>query len=481
MLFGAVTQVLRGELMLSAMLFGAALSIKVGTVAFLVPAAVAFGIAVKGRMQTAVAAALLLAGLAAPPYLNAWLRTGNPIFPFANQFFKSPDFDLAPLQDLRFHAKVGWTTPYEATFRSSKFYEGQNGGLGFQYWLLLPAVILLLRRGAPWKLFGIAAAGAILSFVSTPNLRYLYPSLPLFSLAIAWAIVELPLLAPVAIAIGLANFAFLESSGWYHKDFAAFTPAGARKYLEEGAPQRLLIDRLNRETPGEPVAFFNGAAIAGLHARAYSDTWHSYPYWTRMGGARSSDEVAAIYRELGIHRIVAPFPLDRWQSPYPSVDNFLDDWTQPTGITAGAFGLFELRTAPLPHDQRGPAPAGAYDDVAREIEYRGSWIRDRQFSPASGGTLTYANSPGDLLRFSFAGRAITYIYTRALNRGIAQVLIDGQERARIDLYSRITEWQARTVFGNLGDGPHVIEIRVLDSANPRSSDRYVDLDAFIVE
>jgi hypothetical protein len=44
-----------------------------------------------------------------------------------------------------------------------------------------------------------------------------------------------------------------------------------------------------------------------------------------------------------------------------------------------------------------------------------------------------------------------------------------------------TQWQARSEFGNLAPGRHVIEIRVLESANTKSSDRYVDLDGFIVE
>ena len=36
-------------------------------------------------------------------------------------------------------------------------------------------------------------------------------------------------------------FWFFESSGWYHKDFAALTRAEAQQYCEIGAPQRILI------------------------------------------------------------------------------------------------------------------------------------------------------------------------------------------------------------------------------------------------
>jgi len=482
MLLVAVVELVQGELIVVGILFGAALSIKVGTAAFLAPAAIVFALRSRGRLRPALAGIALLIVLGAPPYLNAWRKTGNPVFPFANQVFKSPYFDAAPLQDSRYREKPHWTAPYDVTFRSSLFYEGQNGGLGFQYFLLLPAALLLLRRDSPAAIAGIALAGAALSFGAQPNLRYLYPALPLFSLLIAWMIAELRWIAGFAAVVLAANVWFLESSGWYHKDFAAFTRADAQKYYEIGAPQRTLIDRLNREAPGEPTAFFGGAAIAGLHAPAYSDSWHSHAYWMRMAGARSGEEAAAVLRDLGIRRLIAPVPLERWQTPYPSVDNFLDDWTELSGTPINGFGIMKIRATPLhPDHDREPAPPGAYDDWARWMLYRGAWMRDRQFSQASAGTLTYSDTPGDWIRFWFAGRRIVYVYTKALNRGIAQVLIDGEERARLDLYSPDTQWQARSEFGNLPPGRHVIEIRVLESANPKSSDRYVDLDGFIVE
>jgi hypothetical protein len=341
---------------------------------------------------------------------------------------------------------------------------------------------LLLRRESPAAIAAIALAGTVLSFGSQPNLRYLYPALPLVSLVIAWMIGELRWIAGFAAVVLGANLWFLESSGWYHKDFAALTRADAQKYYETGAPQRILIERLNRDAPGEPIAFFGGATIAGLHAPAYSDTWHSYAYWTRMASTRSGDEAAAVLRSLGIRRLIAPVPVERWQTPYPSVDKFLDEWTQSIGTTADGFGLLEIRATPLHSDHdRNAAPPGAYDDWARWMLYQGTWMRDRQFSQASGGTLTYSDTSGDWIRFWFTGRRIVYLYTKALNRGIAQILIDGEERARVDLYSPDTQWQARSEFGNLAPGRHVIEIRVLDSANPKSSDRYVDLDGFIVE
>jgi hypothetical protein len=127
-----------------------------------------------------------------------------------------------------------------------------------------------------------------------------------------------------------------------------------------------------------------------------------------------------------------------------------------------------------------PAPPGSYDDKNERIEYLGSWLHDPQFAQTWAGTISYSPLPGDSLRFFFNGKAIAYVYTKAPNRGTAEVLIDRKMRARIDQYSAEIEWQAQTVFGGLEPGPHTIEIRVTKRKAPKSAGYFVDLDRFIV-
>jgi hypothetical protein len=128
-----------------------------------------------------------------------------------------------------------------------------------------------------------------------------------------------------------------------------------------------------------------------------------------------------------------------------------------------------------------PFGPGAYDDLIDGIEHSGNWIFDRQFSQAAQGTLTYSDAPGDFLRFQFAGSAISLLATKTFNRGIAQVLIDGTERARIDLYAPRTQWQTSTAIRGLPAGVHALELRVTGEKNARSAGRFIDLDGFIVE
>ena len=61
--------------------------------------------------------------------------------------------------------------------------------------------------------------------------------------------------------------------------------------------------------------------------------------------------------------------------------------------------------------------------------------------------------------FLFYGNKITYLFTKAFNRGKVSVEIDGHARGVIDLYSKDALWQSQTAFDHLGPGPHAIVIR----------------------
>ncbi|MGH9558088.1 MAG: hypothetical protein ACRD30_02540 [Bryobacteraceae bacterium] len=480
---GASLALIRGELAWAGLLFGAALATKVGSFAYVAPALIAAIVLwrkapKKFGWRTAAAAGALCLAFAAHPYLNAWHRTGNPVFPFENQIFKSPDFDAtAPFQDPRYRKPIDWKTPYDLTFRSWEFYEGQKGGLGFQYFLLVPALLLLLNRKAPRIAIALGIGGAILTLASQPNLRYLYPALPLLSIAIAWLLSEIPWLWAGAAAILALNLWFLPDSGWYHADFAVFDRSQLEQYLAGYAPQRAAVEAMNRIAPGEPAAFIGFSDVADLNARAYYDDWHCYRFWRDLIDARDAAQVAAIFRQFGIYRVIATVPSKTWSQP---LEDFLERWTAPAGFSSGPWQDRNVLAAPLSKPVITIAASGAYDDADEHIEFTGAWAHGRQFTQASDYTVSYSDQAGANLRFSFVGGSITYVYTKALNRGIAEIAIDGQPRARMDLYSAATVWQAQAGFTGLGGGSHTIEIRVTGQKNPASSGAYVDLDRFIV-
>jgi 4-amino-4-deoxy-L-arabinose transferase-like glycosyltransferase len=488
MIMGAVLALIRydengdpSEIRTAGVLFGAAISTKVIAAVFLLPAAfVAVWMVVKRRqLSTMAAAALLLAIFAAPPYAYAWVKARNPLFPFANAIFRSPYYPPESFADPRFRPPISWHTAYDATFRSGLYFEAQGGAPGFQYFLMLVPAAILTRRRAAALTVAIGAIAAILLFAFLPNLRYIYPALPLFSIAIGNLLTRWRYAPAVFCVVAGINGWFLASAGWYQKDFALYHPSQVPGYLESSAPERVLIDDLNRTAPGKPVAFFSTGAVAGLQGAAFTDSWHTNDYWTKIRSAQTAEEVAAIVRGLQIHQIVAPVSLESF---FPLFETFLREWAEPSSPIAGSMGLFTLRDSPMMRSrQRAPFLPGTYDDMDRRIEYTGAWVHDPQFVEAANGSLTYCVVPGASLRLEFVGSGITYRFTKASNRGIAQVSIDGAEQGRIDMYSREKAWHSERTFGGMPAGKHVFEVQVLSEKNPESSGTYVDLDSIAVQ
>jgi hypothetical protein len=479
MIVGAAVALWNEEMTGAGILLGSALATKVGTSAFLFPAAITAVAVGRKHMRALALGGLGFLVFAAPPYLNAWFKTGNPLFPFANSLFQSPNFERGnAFGNLPYQNAGTWNALYAITFQSHRFFEGRDGGFGFQYFLLLPLVLLLWNRRAPGIPLAFGLTGAILTFASLPNIRYLYPTLPLLSIGIAWLISELPSLLTIVPALIVINLWFLPTAGWYHDGFALFTRPQWEEYIKLSAPERELIKTLNRTAPGQPVAFLQGAVIAGLNARGYSDTWHTYTFWKRMIGSSEPAEVDALFRDLGIHYLLTPMPV---ATDYPVVQHFVELWTASSGISYGRFELRTLLPAPLgPPPNTIAATAGGYDDLDPKIEYTGVWLHDRQFAEPSSGSITYSTHAGDSARLFFDGRAIIYVYTKAFNRGTAEVVIDRHVKARIDEYSPITQWMQQAAFSGLKPGPHTIEIRVTEQKNPKSAGYFVDVDRLIV-
>jgi hypothetical protein len=147
-------------------------------------------------------------------------------------------------------------------------------------------------------------------------------------------------------------------------------------------------------------------------------------------------------------------------------------------IFMAAVAKFEISAAAAPVAVHAQLPGDAVDDASPAVVYLGNW-RAGAFGLAYGGTLTYSDQRGAVARFSFDGTELQYVYTRAPNRGMALVTIDGGPRGTIDLYSPDIVWQVRSVFGGLKAGPHQVEIQVLGRHDPASSGAFIDIDALV--
>lgn len=121
-------------------------------------------------------------------------------------------------------------------------------------------------------------------------------------------------------------------------------------------------------------------------------------------------------------------------------------------------------------------------DHARVVYYPTTgnhWVHDNKWSPgAYNRTVSWNKTAGHHAEFGFDGTEVTYLFTKAWNRGKAKVFIDWEERAVIDLYSPVIEWQSGFTISGLSDGWHTIQVAVTGDKHPSATDCFIDIDAF---
>ena len=460
---------------------------------------------VRPALTAALAMGLLLA-VAAPPYAIAYAKTGDPVFPFLNTKFPSPLLERGlDLRDLRYRKPLAWTTPFDLTFHTNDFFEAQNGGFGLQYLLLIPlafVALLALRDFAARTAAAIALTAGVVIMATEPNARYLYAALPLLTVAFGGLLARFSvqqqwltraLMAAAAICIGL-NVYFEPASGWYHRHFysvSLFRPHGRDQYVREIAPMRDVAQRFRRAQPLAPVLLVseNDLTDAGDHVYEYG--WHQYAIWKRIATVKSVAALREVFDSLGVRYFVA-HRLGPDEDPiFPiSLGEFLANCTTPE-FEDGRF--YAARTTAACESLSGPdletwlanlPPAlvslGVYDDFDPAIRFRGHWTRSRDFTGPHRHTVSYTNVAGDEATFAFQGTSLTYVYSKSFNRGIAQLIIDGEAHT-IDEYSPKVDWQSRAEFCCLNPGRHVVVLRATGEKRAQAREAYIDLDAFIVK
>jgi len=486
----------------AALLGGSAIAIKVGAIAFVAPAMVCAGIEIwRHRRRTGarwVIALALLVASAAPPYVIAWKKTGNPLFPFLNAQYHSPLLDpKADIQDNRFRKPLTWDMPYGLTFRSNRHYEGQDGSFGFQYLVLAPMAVLVLLAGKRRRAVAAAfvALTATLVILSTePNARYLYPALPLlcvpFAALLGWAIAQHRVLARALIAFTIActavNAYFLPGSSYYHKDFyGPFTNRQREEYLGVTAPIRKSIAWLNANHPGATVLLTQDSYVAGLGGEVYENHWHQYHTMDEIRRSPGMTDLRRLLDSWKVGYLIARKPTARDYTHPAALKDVLDNCTVPE---------YEFRyyyVARLERDCKTLAPAtplrpvltasrGVYDDIDPFVLFRGDWERSDRFDEAYQKTVAFTDTVGAEAALAFEGDAVTYVYTKAPNRGIAEITIDGVSKGSFDLYSAAIQWRSRLNFDGLGSGRHVFVLRVTGANRGGAEGAFVDIDALEV-
>ncbi|MFT4840729.1 MAG: hypothetical protein ACJAUC_001273 [Planctomycetota bacterium] len=259
------------------------------------------------------------------PYARAFLITGNPVFPFFNALFESPDYPLQNFSPSRFEKGTTWDVLYRMTFESWRYLEAQAGAAGFQ-WLLLviPVTVasVFSRHRRALLIILISVVIAWLTFRQTAYLRYIFPSFAMMAAAIGagvggmikpgkttQALLAAAILA--AIALNLARFSCTGQSTVIDLP-ALLSQQHREEYIRKIQPMRAVMTVLNAlNIEHRPVAFLSPSLPAGLHSDALMASWYNHSFSSQIRAATSTDEAGQILAELGVSHLVLG---DNWGS-----------------------------------------------------------------------------------------------------------------------------------------------------------------------
>jgi hypothetical protein len=159
-------------------------------------------------------------------------------------------------------------------------------------------------------------------------------------------------------------------------------------------------------------------------------------------------------------------------------------WTVSPGnhvikIVAQGDGLIDLDAIAVDIAYVG---IGSFDERTSLVRYAesGQWIEQNDTTGAFYHTIKYSYHYQNLVRLTFVGNAVTYVYSMANNRGIAGITIDGVDKGHLDLYNATTIRRQTKSWDGLGGGVHIINIMVTGAKNGGSINIIVDVDAIDV-
>lgn len=133
---------------------------------------------------------LLALALALFFYAVAWIKTGNPFFPFFNGVFKSQYWDPINFLDKRWIGDVNWDLAWRMTFESSRYEESSDGSMGLVLMFLIVCAGSLRALSRSNFIAVVPLCVGMLYLVGVgmqiQYLRYLLPGFLLISVSLAY-------------------------------------------------------------------------------------------------------------------------------------------------------------------------------------------------------------------------------------------------------------------------------------------------------
>lgn len=124
--------------------------------------------------------------------------------------------------------------------------------------------------------------------------------------------------------------------------------------------------------------------------------------------------------------------------------------------------------------------AGTYQEDNAALVYTGTW-KSRTSNDYDNNALKLGTAANSAVEFAFNGTSFEWYGTKANNRGIATVYIDGKEVKSVDAYASSTAFTELLYESDtLASGTHTVKIVASGSKNPSSSNIQIDLDKIVI-
>ncbi|MCD6046608.1 MAG: glycosyl transferase, family 2 [Gammaproteobacteria bacterium] len=307
-------------LYLIAVFFGTAMAIKMITILFIFAMApfIIYEVSFKGTLP-AKEKSLFVAKLfgvflffSAFIYIYSYIKTGNPIFPYENSFFKSPYYEITKsFNNPLFNTPFNFSSFYDMSFHSHIYLESDDGSFGLQYIFFLPLILLAVILFPSYIfLFGLFVTFffTITLFHFQSYLRYVYPICPILTLLSAEALFNIKNINAFAYksflyAVGILVFLncyLMPTSGWGHRDF--YVPNS--RYLNWGSPIRELINYVNVKEPGANILMLDDTVMATASGQVYTNTWMSNQFLKQLREQQTLDELQDFLKQYKIKYII---------------------------------------------------------------------------------------------------------------------------------------------------------------------------------
>jgi hypothetical protein len=227
------------------------------------------------------------------------------------------------------------------------------------------------------------------------------------------------------------------------------------------------------------------STFAGLTGTVYENHWHQLSTLESIYRTNTLADMLRLVESWKVRYLIAHIPRP---GDYASPETLRALLAQCT-VPEYEYGGFYLARIELPCRPPGaPAPThptltvstGTYDDFNPAIAFSGEWEHNDNFSDPEGHTISFSAAPGAEASIEFQGRSLTWDYTKAPNRGLAEVTVDGTSQGTFDLYAPEVEWQTQQEICCFPAGRHLATIKVLGRSNPASKGWFVDVDSLTV-